>query len=105
MLELCSFVAALALAAGALRRLGFGPRRAALSLAGMAALLGLGTRLGAPRQVPQPPPIELVAEAGYASSSACRSCHPAQYRTFHDSFHRSMTEVASAESVRAPWQG
>lgn len=105
LLELCSFVAALALAAGALRRLGFGPRRGALALAGLAALLGFGTRLGAPRPAPQPPPIELVAEAGYTSSSACRSCHPAQYQTFHDSFHRSMTEVASVESVRAPWDG
>lgn len=45
-----------------------------------------------------PPP------SGYTSSSACRSCHPSEYQSWHQSYHRSMTEVASAESVRAPWQ-
>jgi predicted CXXCH cytochrome family protein len=42
---------------------------------------------------------------GYATSAACRSCHPAEYQSWHQSYHRSMTEVANAESVRAPWQG
>ncbi|MEO8179477.1 MAG: cytochrome c3 family protein [Deltaproteobacteria bacterium] len=45
-----------------------------------------------------PPP------SGYTSSAACRSCHPSEYQSWHQSYHRSMTEVASAESVRAPWQ-
>lgn len=47
----------------------------------------------------EPPP------AGYASSAACRSCHPGEYQSWHDSYHRSMTEAASTQSVRAPWQG
>ena len=42
---------------------------------------------------------------GYVTSAACRSCHPAEYQSWHQSYHRSMTELASAESVRAPWQG
>jgi hypothetical protein len=44
-----------------------------------------------------PPP------SGYTSSAACRSCHPSEYQSWHQSYHRSMTEVASAKSVRAPW--
>lgn len=43
--------------------------------------------------------------SGYASSNACRSCHPAEYASWHDSYHRSMTEIATPESVKAPWDG
>ncbi|HEU4576953.1 MAG TPA: cytochrome c3 family protein [Polyangiaceae bacterium] len=46
----------------------------------------------------EPPP-------SYASSAACRSCHPGEYQSWQHSYHRSMTEQASAASVRAPWQG
>jgi predicted CXXCH cytochrome family protein len=94
----------LALTLVALHRLGFGPKRGLLALGGGAALASVGVSL-APRQPPVPEPIVLATEAGYASSRACRSCHPAQYSTFHDSFHRSMTELASDASIRAPWQG
>lgn len=46
-----------------------------------------------------------IAEGGYASSRACKSCHPLQYETWHDSFHRTMTQVASPESVVASFDG
>src|SRR5262245_35507385 len=36
----------------------------------------------------------------YASSVACRACHPDQYTSWHRSYHRTMTQIASAESVR-----
>lgn len=36
----------------------------------------------------------------YVSSSACRSCHPGEYHTWHRTFHRTMTQVASPEAVR-----
>ena len=36
---------------------------------------------------------------GYISSSACRSCHPGEYHSWHRSYHRTMTQVASRESV------
>jgi hypothetical protein len=45
-------------------------------------------------------PIQ-VAEDGYVSSTACRACHPAQYDAWHGSFHRTMTQLATAASVRA----
>lgn len=36
----------------------------------------------------------------YVSSSACRSCHPGEYHSWHRTFHRTMTQAASPESVR-----
>lgn len=42
---------------------------------------------------------------GYISSDACRSCHPSEYASWHDSYHRSMTQTATESSVRAPWSG
>lgn len=47
-------------------------------------------------------PIEVPAD-GYLSSSACRSCHPEQYASWHDSYHRTMTQVASPATMLAPW--
>ena len=46
-----------------------------------------------------------VADAGYISSDACRSCHPQEYDTWHSSYHRTMTQVASPESVAPRWSG
>jgi predicted CXXCH cytochrome family protein len=37
---------------------------------------------------------------GYVSSDRCEACHPSQYQSWHRSFHRTMTQVASPESVR-----
>src|SRR5262245_47892178 len=42
---------------------------------------------------------------GYASSSACRACHPAEYSTWHASYHRSMTQIATSETVKADFDG
>ena len=39
--------------------------------------------------------------AGYTSSKACRSCHEEQYGSWHRSYHRTMTQIASADSVQA----
>src|SRR5690606_18795058 len=44
-------------------------------------------------------------QPAYATSSLCQSCHPGEYATWHRSFHRTMTSVASPENVRAPWDG
>jgi hypothetical protein len=37
---------------------------------------------------------------GYASSSECRACHAEQYASWYASYHRSMTQVATPETVR-----
>ncbi|MBT6157720.1 MAG: hypothetical protein HOK71_09275 [Planctomycetaceae bacterium] len=38
----------------------------------------------------------------YITSAGCRECHSEQYESWHDSYHRSMTQKASIESVVAP---
>ena len=40
---------------------------------------------------------------GYISSDKCQSCHPEQYGSWHKSFHRTMTQSPSAQSVSAPF--
>lgn len=46
-------------------------------------------------------PIRVVDQDGYVSSGTCRSCHPTQYDSWHGSFHRSMTQLATPDTVRA----
>jgi predicted CXXCH cytochrome family protein len=45
------------------------------------------------------------ADSGSVGSGACRSCHPAEYASWHRSFHRTMTQVATPAAVRGPWEG
>ena len=47
---------------------------------------------------PQHRPVE-VAEDGFVSSDACKECHLEQYASWHDSYHRQMTQLASQSSV------
>src|SRR4029450_4367906 len=37
--------------------------------------------------------------AGYLSSNACRACHPGNYASWHASFHRTMTQVATPATL------
>ena len=43
-------------------------------------------------------PIEVQGD-GYVSSNTCRTCHQHNYDTWYDSYHRTMTQVATTESV------
>jgi formate-dependent nitrite reductase cytochrome c552 subunit len=43
-------------------------------------------------------PIQIAGE-GYASSQACKACHPREYASWHASYHRTMTQVASPETI------
>ena len=49
-------------------------------------------------------PIEVRSD-GYVSSGRCAACHPAQYATWFGSFHRSMTQIATPETVLADFDG
>lgn len=40
-----------------------------------------------------------VHEAGYVGSKTCRSCHPGEHASWHQSFHRTMTQVASRDAL------
>ena len=42
---------------------------------------------------------------GYVSSDACQACHPAQYETWYGSYHRTMTQVATPQTVVADFDG
>jgi predicted CXXCH cytochrome family protein len=75
-------------ATGAAAWTGSRHRRAASAGALVAAVPGLGR-----------------PEQGYVSSSACRSCHPSQHESWRRSFHRTMTTLATPETVRAPFGG
>ena len=38
-------------------------------------------------------------EAGFVSSQVCQECHPKQYASWHATYHRTMTQTATPESV------
>ena len=42
-----------------------------------------------------PPPTN----SSFETSDTCRKCHPDQYASWHDSFHRTMTQRASPEAI------
>ena len=66
---------------------------------------GLAGRLPpAPEQRIRYRPIE-VAEDGYTSSQPCRACHPSEYASWYESYHRTMTQLATSKSVRASFDG
>ena len=93
------------LAVLALRR--EGPRWATVvGLIGAGSLAAAGSLLAAaathriPASPPPPEDLPLQAAApGDATSRACRACHPDQYASWHASYHRTMTQTASARSV------
>ena len=43
-------------------------------------------------------PVEVLAE-GHVGSATCRSCHPGEHASWYGSFHRTMTQPASRETV------
>lgn len=38
---------------------------------------------------------------GYVSSNACKACHPREYDSWHHSYHRTMTQMATPDTVVA----
>ena len=49
-------------------------------------------------------PVQVTGDS-YISSNTCQACHPSEYETWHGSFHRTMTQVATPETVRADFDG
>ena len=74
------------------------------------AATGLGIAAAVTRETPTPEeqitnrPVQ-VSEDGYVSSETCKMCHPWQYETWYGSFHRTMTQVATPDTVRADFDG
>ena len=57
-----------------------------------------------PEQVIQTRPIQHPAD-GYASSDSCQACHPSQVASWRASYHRTMTGIATPETVAADFDG
>ena len=82
-----------------------GPLRFAPAVVLLLASTGLGVALAitADRGVPESEvdnrPVQITGD-GYVTSETCRSCHPSQYDTWYGSFHRTMTQVATPDTVR-----
>lgn len=45
--------------------------------------------------------LPVVGRDGYSTSEACRECHPKAYDSWHRSYHRTMTQLVSPDSVQA----
>lgn len=56
------------------------------------------------RLPPTDRPLELAHE-GYVSSRACKACHPEEYGSWHRSYHRTMTQPGSTDTVLGPVDG
>lgn len=56
------------------------------------------------RRAPENRPVQAL-DKGFVSSDTCRSCHPGNYASWHESFHRTMTQVASFTTIAAPLDG
>ena len=41
----------------------------------------------------------------YAGSSSCKECHTEEHKSWHNSYHRSMTQIMSPETVKAAFNG
>jgi hypothetical protein len=68
---------------------------AAILVASVLTLLSLRER---PSTVAANRPIQ-SSLGDYATSNACRSCHPGNYASWHASFHRTMTQVATTQNM------
>jgi len=89
---------------------GLGWRLAVVTLA--VATLGAGVALERRRQHDATARAALAAEAprqehpdAFVRSETCRGCHPAEYDSWHASYHRSMTQYPSATAVRGDFDG
>ena len=46
--------------------------------------------------------LSVQRSADYITSANCKECHAAEYESWHDSYHRTMTQRATRETVVAP---
>ena len=59
---------------------------------------------------PELPPYEVTlpyrrADNEYSGSDSCRECHADEHQSWHDSYHRSMTQIMSTDTVKAAFNG
>ncbi len=54
---------------------------------------------------PSPPLPAPNPEAGYATSASCQECHPDEHASWHRTYHRTMTQPATPETVLGRFDG
>src|SRR5690349_4347418 len=75
---------------------------------GAAAVLAGGAFARADRRPPERTVTNRPVQApgdGFASSDTCRACHPGQYASWHGSYHRTMTQLATPDTVATSFDG
>ena len=80
-----------------------GAWRTALAVAACAAL-GAFLARPVPDDLARQPPAP-VEDEGFVTSDTCQACHPEQYGSWSDSYHRRMTQPATPANVLAPFDG
>jgi predicted CXXCH cytochrome family protein len=83
--------------------------RLLLVLFSLAALDG-AAQTPAPLPPPDNRPLQVregavVSGRGYVTSDRCQSCHLDQYASWHSSYHRTMSQVVSADTVTGEFEG
>ncbi|UQA59709.1 ammonia-forming cytochrome c nitrite reductase subunit c552 [Polyangium aurulentum] len=107
-LEIMLVALVAALAAAAIVRAGRGWGRArwvALGAFGTALVASAALRWPTEPRPPDAARPRPIARGEYVSSNACRSCHPSEHASWHDSYHRTMTQDATPANVLAPLDG
>jgi hypothetical protein len=75
---------------------------------GAAALLACFAAACSPRSIevgaasPEAERPRIEPHSGYVGSDACRACHPREFETWRASYHRTMTQIATPESLAGP---
>ena len=107
MLEVALVVVACGLAIYLVNRLTPGHASVALSIALVATVAAGLVYWDPPAAKPLPQrPLELRDASSrsateYASSDSCLACHPRQHASWHEGFHRTMTQAVTGETVVA----
>lgn len=69
------------------------------------AIVGAALATWAHPALPLPSRPASTTQPAYVGSAACRGCHPSEWHSFRATFHRTMTQDASPETVLAPLDG
>jgi predicted CXXCH cytochrome family protein len=64
---------------------------------------GAAFALAPVRPVDPPPAVRATPDVEYVTSAACKGCHPSEYASFARTYHRTMTQAATASNVAAPF--
>jgi predicted CXXCH cytochrome family protein len=76
--------------------------RATAALFACSALVGVYFTLALPQTTPPHPATPKThKDEGYVGSGTCKGCHPAEYESWHRSYHRSMTR----QTRELSWDG